>query len=223
MAEKDGLRTKDEQQDGLYSEKAYIFLKRMILEMKIPSKEPLSESKLATLIGMSRTPVREALKRLKNENIVISSDKKGYFLNIPTVKEIKDLYELRAILEGAAVKLATQRIDPGELEKFEEKFLLYKNGLNNGGTTENGFVNLGRKFHFFIIESAKNEKLKELLMGIYEQLEISRVYSYDRRRKEAVDEHLKIVSALKERDEARGQAAMQEHLENAFQMLIKIL
>jgi DNA-binding GntR family transcriptional regulator len=223
MDEKEGLKINDEQQDGLYSEKAYIFLKKMILEMKISSKEPLSESKLASIIGMSRTPVREALKRLKNENIVISSDKKGYFLNIPTVKEIKDLYELRAILEGAAVKLATQKVDFAQLENFEKKFLLYKNGLSNGDGTENGFVSLGREFHFFIIESAENEKLKELLKGIYDQLEISRVYSYDRRRKEAVDEHLKIVTALKERDEGKGQAAMQEHLGNAFQVLIRIL
>ncbi len=223
MAKKQALKINDKQQDGLYSEKAYIFLKKMILDMRLSPKEPLSESKLASLIGMSRTPVREALKRLKNENIVISSDKKGYFLNIPTVKEIKDLYELRAVLESAAVKLATRKIDPAELEKFEKRFMIYKRGLKNGDSAEDGFVDLGRQFHFFIIESARNAKLKELLMGIYDQLEISRVYSYDRRRKEAVDEHLQIVSALKEKDEARGQSAMQEHLENAFQMLIKIL
>ena len=215
------LRTKKTKKEPLFSEKAYLLLKRMILEMKISPKEPLSESRLAATIGVSRTPVREALKRLENESIVVSSDKKGYFLNLPTIKEIRDLYEVRAILERGAVKLAAQKIDLKRLEDFEKRILSYKDG--NSHDEEYDFIKLGKEFHLFIVESTQNKKLEELIKAIYAQLEISRVYAYDRRREEAVDEHLRIAKALKEGDQEKGQNYMEEHLKKSFEMLMKIL
>jgi len=189
--------------------------------MKILPREPLSESRLASMIGMSRTPVREALKRLENESIVVSSDKRGYFLNLPTLKEIKDLYEVRAVLEAGAVKLAAPKIDLRKLEHFEKRMLSYKKGDAN--EKEFDFVNLGKEFHLFVIESTQNKKLEELIKGIYAQLEISRVYAYDRRREDAVDEHLKIVYALKEGNQEKSQLYMEEHLKKSFETLMKIL
>jgi GntR family transcriptional regulator, rspAB operon transcriptional repressor len=207
----------------LFSEKAYGLLKKGILEMKVSLKEPLSESKLALMIGMSRTPVREALKRLTNEGTLISSDKRGYFLNIPTMRDIKDLYEMRTILETAAVGLAIKRLDLEKLEEFEKHFLLYQERTRDEVSSEFEFVKLGWEFHFFIIESAGNEKLGQVIRTIYDQLEMSRIYSYDKRRTAAVDEHLKIVAALKEGDGKKAQAVMEEHLRNAYHVLTNIL
>jgi DNA-binding GntR family transcriptional regulator len=195
----------------------------MILEMKISPNECISESKLASMIGMSRTPIREALTRLKNEAILISSDKKGYFLNIPTIKEIKDLYEVRTIMECGAIRLAAPKIDLHKLEYFEKQFLCYKNESSGTDDKDFNFVKLGRAFHFFIIESAENKLVREFINGIYERLEISRLYSYDKRRDDAVDEHLEIVGSLKERNPEKCQKYMEEHLKKAFNMLIKIL
>lgn len=206
---------------SLCSERAYVLLKKMILEMNLAPKEPLSESKLASMMGMSRTPVREALKRLEIESIVVSSDKRGYFLNLPTIKEIKDLYEVRAILEVGAGKLAAQKIDLGKLEEFEKRILSYKNGSSNDKDFD--FIALGKEFHLFIIRSTQNIKLEELVKQIYAQLELSRVYAYDQRREEAVDEHLRIVDALKERNQEKVQTYMEDHLKKSFQTLMKIL
>ncbi len=207
----------------LWSERAYSLIKKMILERNISPKEPLSESKLASILGISRTPVREALKKLKGEGIIISSDKKGYFLNVPTANEIKDLYEVRAILELAAVKFAIQRLDSDEIEEFEKKLLKFKAELNNGDEGKSDLVKLGKELHFFIIERAGNRKLEELVKTLYEQIEMSRVYSYYKQRKVSVDEHIKIANALKERDLEKSQASLEEHFKNAFEMLMKIL
>ncbi len=207
----------------LFSDQAYSLLKEMILEMKISPHDCLSESKLASLIGMSRTPVREALNRLKNEAIVISSDNKGYFLKVPTIKEMKDLYELRAVLEVGAIRLAAPKLDLDVLADFEKKFLSFKSEAGKAGEKDFEFVKLGREFHFFIVDSTGNNEIKELIKGIYERLAISRLYSYDHRRNDAVDEHLKIVEALKERSLEKCHTCMEEHLKNAFEMLIKIL
>lgn len=217
------LNLREVKKEPLFSEQAYLILKEMILGMKITPNECISESNLASMIGMSRTPIREALTRLKNEAILISSGKKGYFLNIPTIKEIKDLYELRTIMECGAIKLAAPKVDLQKLENFENQFLRYKNEPSGMDDKDFDFVKLGRTFHFFIIDSTENKLVREFINGIYERLEISRVYSYNKRRDDAVDEHLKIVGALKERDPEKCQKYMEEHLKKAFNMLIKIL
>jgi DNA-binding GntR family transcriptional regulator len=82
---------------------------------------------------------------------------------------------------------------------------------------------MGRDFHLYIIENTGNEKLKELIRSIYDQLEISRIlFSYEKRREEAIDEHLEIIRALKERNGEKSQAAMEEHIRNSFNMITNI-
>jgi len=211
---------------ALQSEKAYAQIKKMILERTLSSKEPISESKLASLLGIGRTPAREALKRLKNEGFIISSGKKGYFLNIPTAQEIKDLYEVRAILEIAAVKLAIQRLDPDEIEAFRNRLLNLKAELDNADETKGDYAKAGKELHYFIIERTGNRKLEDLVKRIYEQIEVSRLYSfysYGKRRKESINEHIEIANALQERDMQKCQASLEEHLRSAFEMLMRIL
>jgi DNA-binding GntR family transcriptional regulator len=200
------------------SEKAYIEIRNHILQFENAPSEPLSEVKLASLLGMSRTPIREALRRLESEGIIITYGTRGSFVNIPTLKDIRDIFEVRMFLEAAAAKLAAKEVDVSRLEEFEKLFEAFRQGKREGD-----FVDLGRKFHFFIIESSGNKVLKDILDNIYTKLDIIRLFSYSFRRKEAVEEHLKIVRALKKRDEELSYVAMQNHLKNAFNTLTNIL
>ncbi len=177
-------------------------------------------------MGIGRTPAREALKRLKNEGLIISAGRRGYFLNIPTAQEIKDLYEVRAILEVAAVKLAIQRLDPDEIEAFKNKLLILKAELDGADEGKSDYAKAGKELHFFIIERTGNKKLEEMVKTLYEQIEMSRLYSfysYGKRRKESINEHIEIANALQERNTQKGQAILEEHLRSAFELLMKIL
>ncbi len=222
-------RIEKNHQELLFSDKAYLSLKELILSLKISPGELLSELRLSSLLGMSRTPVREALKKLKAEGYLISQDKKGYFVNILTLKEFKDVYEVRTILEGGAAKLASKGIDLVKLESYERQFNEYKNSIKKDGDSfielakKDDFIKLSREFHFFIIDSTGNKKLRELIEKIYDQLTITRTFTYDKRRKEAVDEHLNIIKSLKERDGAKSLLYMEEHLRNAFDVLTRFL
>lgn len=209
------------------SDRAYASLKNMLLSLEYFQRAPLSEVKLASTLKMSRTPIREALKMLKTEGLITCYGNKGYVPNIPTIKEIKDIYEVRMMLEGGAVKSAAENIDVSRLEHFEKQFISMKEGLNQTnpdlGHGEDDLARLGEEFHLFLIESSNNEKLAELLTNINSRLKISRMFSYQRRRKEAVEEHLEIISALKEGDGEKSRACMEEHLRSAFRMLTKII
>jgi DNA-binding GntR family transcriptional regulator len=114
---------------NLFSEKAYFLIREMILNSDILPKDTLTELKLAAILGMSRTPIREALIKLETEGIITSYGKKGYFINLPTMKEIKDMYEIRMLLEGGAARLAAKKIDFEKLEYFKKGFIFAKNEL----------------------------------------------------------------------------------------------
>ena len=200
------------------SEKAYLEIKNYIIALKSSPNEPLSEVKLAAQLGMSRTPVREALKRLENEGMLVSYGKRGTFINIPTKEEIKDIFQVRLFLETAATELAASRLDMDQLKEFENQIRRFGEGKGKGD-----FVELGRRFHFFIIEGSGNKVLMEILRNLYTKLDMIRLFSYGFRRTEAVDEHLEIIKALQKRDEALSRACMQKHLENAFNTLTELL
>ena len=132
-------------------DEAYRFILDRIFK-GLRSDQPLSEQALASLLGMSRTPVREALKRLENEGILVSYGKRGTFINIPTLKEIKDIYEVRIVLEPQAARWAAKNINRDELAKFKRLFEEFQKGTGKGD-----FVKLGESFHFLIIDSTENQ------------------------------------------------------------------
>ncbi len=200
------------------SEKAYSAIRDHVFKLRTPLDEPLSEVRLASLLGMSRTPVREALRRLKSEGVLISYGKRGTFVNVPTPREVREVLEVRIFLESAAARLAAKKIDLERLREYEKLFEEYRMGKREGD-----FVKLGRAFHFFIIESSGNTVLKDILSNLYTKLEMIRLFSYGFRRKEAAEEHLDIVRALLKRDEALSYKCMETHLTNAFETLKQIL
>jgi DNA-binding GntR family transcriptional regulator len=107
----------------------------------------------------------------------------------------------------------------GRQEKeFETQIRKFEEGNGRGD-----FVELGRRFHFFIIEGSGNKVLIEILRTLYTKLDMIRIFSYGFRRKEAPDEHLEIIKALQNGDEARSYVCMQNHLENAFNTLTDLL
>ena len=160
------------------------------------------------------------------------------------MKEIRDIYELRILLEGAMAKSAAENIDQSRLEYFEKEFTSIKIRLNhkreNGENSNIGNLDeerliskLDKEFHSFLIESCENEKMREFMNNIGNQLAISRVFyffSYQGKRntgqtrgKDIIDEHLRIIGALKEGDGEKSKAYMEEHIKTAFGTLLKII
>ncbi len=122
------------------------------------------------------------------------------------------------LLEPGAARMAAKYVNKDGLNRFKMFFEGFRDGKGKGD-----FVKIGETFHFFIIESTGNKVLKEILNNIYAKLEISRVFSYGVRRKEAVEEHLEIVRALEKGDEELCYRSMQTHLKNAFLALTSLL
>lgn len=178
----------------------------------------LSEHALAHSLGVSRGPMREAIRRLEGRKLVQRTPNIGVHIAVLSMKDLSELLIVREALEGMACALAATAVSDGELDALDA--LLVEHGAQESVRSGAGYYQQARDFdfHFRIVTASGNDQLIRMLTGdLYDQL---RVYRYrsstvNRRATTAFDEHKAIVAALRARDPAAAEAAMRAHIRNA--------
>jgi DNA-binding GntR family transcriptional regulator len=189
---------------GLRSDHTYALLKRRLLQGEFALNARLGEERLAALVGVSRTPVREALKRLHAEGLVRRGDDGGYVPVAPDVTLMRHLYEVRIGLEIQALHRPARhgiRHDPAVLEALRDEWtaLLPDRALDGGPLEPDpGFVLLDEAFHITLAESAGNPVLADQLRLVSERIRIVRMQDFlnPGRIEATVEEHLGLVEAV---------------------------
>ena len=201
----------------------YEALRRDILEREFDPGEPLTEQGLSHRYGVSRTPVREALAKLERDRLVRVVPKKGAFVHTASHDDIRELYQIRESLEGLAVRLATPRLDEGELAGFEARFRELKARGKKATYTEVRV--LGEEFHGYLVKQAGNARLLEALEHIREQLHSVWTLSImaPRRVQGLLHEHLCIIDALKRSDARRAERLMVQHVRRVRETIFRLL
>lgn len=192
----------------------YKLIKDKIVRKELFPNSPIVESQLAEITGISRTPIRAALKRLSYEGIVTIIPNHGAFISNPTLEEIKEVYECKKLLESSAIKLACVNITDKQIEKLE---MLANQEVEVHKLKDlYQFIKLNDKFHMTIAEASKNSVYQKY---IYELIEKSNVYLifYDNfmftstDESNALKEHTQILNALKARDIDASVKAIERH------------
>lgn len=196
--------------DSIFSE-----LRKDILQGKLRSGEKLSEQKVCSMYGISRTPVREAFRQLELEGLLETIPNRGAFVNGLTQRDIKDLYEMRKAFETIAVRCAIKRITKEEMEKLEEayEFMEFYTRRNDGAK----MLNINMNFHGLIYRASHNRMLSHTLSTYQyyiKQLKVNSAY-LDKRLYEVLKEHEDIYKAFIDKDEEAGVKAIETHLDNA--------
>ncbi|MCL2767018.1 MAG: GntR family transcriptional regulator [Peptococcaceae bacterium] len=197
-------------------------LREAILMGRLKPGERLMEVQLADEMGVSRTPVREAIRKLELEGFVVMIPRKGAYVAGITLKDIADLFEVRAALEGMAAGLAAERITEEELEKLE-RAIAEGARAHDGGISV--FVNWDTAFHDIIYKASRNQQLVQIITHLREQIQRFRVTSLSQpgRTKMFIEEHKKIVEAISARDLESARTLAREHIENAEQSLLNAI
>lgn len=200
------------------SETAYRFIRGAILEGALAPGQQLREEHLAEASGVSRTPVREALRRLESEQFVRRTDSQRTFVSDWSLDEIEESFVLRGMLEGHAAARAAKRIDGAAIEALH--FHNHHIGLAACAETidAEAFLEHNREFHAGILSAAGSERLATLLGGIIEQPVITRTARrYDREQiQRSVAEHEELIAAFRRRDPDWAGAVMTAHIRRAF-------
>ena len=188
-------------------------LRRAIMQGDLKPGERLMEIKLANRLGVSRTPIREAIRKLELEGLVTMVPRKGAQVAEITEKDLKDVLEVRIGLEELAVKFVCQRIDDRQLRELQEASRKFAEAVQSEDLTKLAEADVN--FHDLIYKATGNERLVQLLNNIREQMYRYRVeYLKDEEvRSSLVEEHNRLWKALKERDAEQAARITQEHIE----------
>lgn len=187
--------------------------------------ERLVEPKLAETLGISRTPIREALRQLESEGFIEIVPRRGAVVKRITLKDLDDLYAIKANLEGLAASQATLNMGTEEIEKLKkinEKFFSLSNSSKN---IVEEYLSYNVDFHNVFILASKNNKLIEILEGLsknFQRFKGILVAKADRSR-DAYVEHLKVIEAFEKKDSVLAENTVREHINSSWRYLRKFI
>ncbi|MEM0092626.1 MAG: GntR family transcriptional regulator [Saccharolobus sp.] len=196
------------------SQLAYESILNYIVTGKYKPGSTLKEEELASILKISRTPIREALVRLEKEGVIIKNGK-SYTVVPLSENDILQLYEVRIALESEAAKLAALRANEDDIYNMLKIFSNIKNETSSDPLI---LANLNGNLHRAIAEASHNKYLIEILDNIRIKLKIVRVTLFIsfQRRDEELKEHQDVIIAIKDRDPERAYNMMKRHEENVL-------
>lgn len=197
-------------------------LRQAILDGVLEPGERLMEVQLAEELGVSRTPVREAIRKLELAGFVVMIPRRGAYVADISLKEVSEVFEIRSALEALAAELAAERASEEELENLER--LLVEIGKAIDSKDVDLLIELDTRFHDALFKASRNERLSQILSSLREQIQRfrTRTLSNPARMRVALEEHRRIVEALAARDGDLARRLATEHIESAENSLMQL-
>lgn len=182
--------------------------------------ERLMEIQLAEELGVSRTPVREAIRKLELEGYVIMMPRRGTYVANLSIRDVNEVFEIRTTLDSLASGLAAERITDEELERLERLLVLIGEYIEQNDMDK--IVETDMEFHDILYQASRNARLVGIIYNLREQLTRFRStsMSYPGRLKETLEEHIRIVEAIAQGNVELAQKAAEEHMEKSEQTLL---
>lgn len=195
-------------------------LRQAILKGELLPGERLMEIQLAEKMGVSRTPIREAIRKLEREGLVIMVPRKGAEVAGISEKMLRDVLEVRMTLEKLALRLAFKRQGTDLIEKLEAAEQAFQDAIEGEKLID--MAEADEQFHFLIYEAADNDKLRELLNSLKENMYRYRLeYLKDENyRRSLMEEHNAIIEAFKANDLEKGLEVTDTHIANQERAVI---
>lgn len=201
--------------------KVFAQLENDILNGKYQPGDSLIETKLSEELGVSRTPVREAIRQLELEGLVQLIPNKGVIVKGISIQDIEDIYTIRMMIEGLAARWATEKISSGELSELKEvlefqEFYTAKNDAKR-------LMKYDTKFHDVIYKASKSKPLMHMLSTFHHYIQRARGMSLSTpgRAQKVLEEHKAILQAIMERNPEKAEKLITQHIRNASVNLIQ--
>lgn len=203
------------QNDPLYL-KVYSLLKDWIISGRLPPGERVRETALAADLGVSRTPVRDALRRLEQDRLIVSVSGPAYEVYRPTIQDLTDLYAARAILEGGAAAAAAGRQPTPEVALMTEVLQQMRQAYATGETRS--VLELDMQFHELLLAAAGNPVLIELHDHLSTRLRQVRSLSGDiaARQTSVLEQHMSIIEAVRSGSGTAAEEATRAHIMSVY-------
>ena len=199
--------------EGSLSSQVFQKLRSDIIEKKYKENDELKEVALAKALNVSRTPVREALRQLELEGLISMVPNKGAVVTGIRQKDIRDIYDIRALLEGLCVKWAAKHITADQISQLDEIMMLSEYYANKPDSSQQ-LSELDNKFHQILYEACDSRILGNLLKDYHQYVQLTRTKSIESetRATAVVAEHRNIINAIKNGDGDSAENYAKEHI-----------
>ncbi|MBW7454040.1 GntR family transcriptional regulator [Paenibacillus sepulcri] len=199
------------------------FFKQQILSGQLNPGDRIVETKFARELGISQTPVREAVRQLSGEGIVTIVPNKGPVINELQTRDIYEIYSLRASIEGLAIRIATQIASDEAVEQLEN----FYEGMKLKEKEKNESVNSLLLDSWFIHQSIIQLSNHSRLIRTYESISfqialVNRMLGSESSKQKEVEEHLELITALKERDPDKAELTMRKHIYRSYRECMEL-
>jgi DNA-binding GntR family transcriptional regulator len=199
------------------AESLYRSVKDMAILFEFKPGERINEVGLAQRLGASRTPLREALNRLVAEGFLVLKQDRGFFCRELKPREMFELYQFRAVLEVAAIRLACEQATEQEVADLAQ--FLDETGPQEGGRNSQELVALDEFFHEKIMALSRNMEMSRTLENINARIKYFRWVDMDSKREGTQQEHRAIVQALMARDADLAARRMETHITRRLEQI----
>ncbi len=206
-----------------YVDDVILAIRAAVLKGDFTPGRRLSEPELARQLGVSRTPVREALRSLEREGLVQRTPGRGIAVVKITPEDVDEIYTIKSVLEGVAVRLACQRASDKEIERLyrftdDMQALAEKDDIG-------AYAAVSREFHAALIRAARSRRLSEVYRIVDAPIQRLRVFALAQpgRPRASVREHRAILDAIARRDPEAAETLIRAHVGGAGTMVVKAL
>lgn len=204
-------------------QRAYAIIRHAIRNLVLPPGRTILEREVAEILGMSRTPVREALVRLENDEALQLIPRRGFYVEPIEKNDLSDIYQLSATLDGLAIELAALQMDNEAINRLETLVDKQQEALNNKEFSQ--WAKLDDEFHSEIVKCSTNESLNKVI-GIYsDKLYKARLYTINHRPSPdmSIIEHRAMIACLRAKDAKAAKVLMESHRRRAQKEILNAL
>ena len=195
-----------------------------ILKGRYKENDELRENTIGKELGVSRTPVREALRQLELEGLVTIIPNRGAYVMGITHKDIWDIFMIRSYLEGLCARWAAENITDEQLDELEETLILSEFQINReSGFNTDQVTALDGRFHAALYEASGSRMLSRVLTDFHNYVQMARKTSFvsEERARRSIREHRQILRAISDRDGETAEQLANEHIMHVMQNLKK--
>jgi DNA-binding GntR family transcriptional regulator len=195
-------------------------ISKMINNGELRKGEKVNEMRLCDLLGVSRTPIREALRTLNTQGLIDLVPHRGAFVSQFSTDEINDMFDVMSMLEGMCARLATQKMSNANFKKIEEFHQKLEDKYS--AKDHKAYLEINSQYHSFIQEIAENKTLNEVVNGIRQKILLYRhkqLYEH-KRFDHSIQEHRDLLEAFRKRDSKKAEKMMKRHLARQGKALV---
>ena len=198
-------------------------LRDMIMTGKLKEGDKVNEGKLCETMGISKTPMREAIRVLSVEGLIRLVPNRGAFVTKPEFEEIAEMFDVMSLLEGFCAREACQKMTSRNFARLEKLHAKLEENFERHDQEE--YIRINNQYHSFIQEIAGNRTLNQIIDGLRKKILLYRFQSLNlpSRFASSIQEHRDLMEAFRQRDHLSAESLMRDHLQNQSRSLGKLV